>query len=155
MGKDFVKPVAKALAENQSIQEIGRQQLVEIEEEKGRLAQQAIAIKTLMALYAKVVPSAKARAAGTVTITAVAPPPEPTSGGLTDAQRLKIMDLALDAYQHGQEPTPDDVLEMLAAQGEKLAVQHPRSVVGTFLYRAKQRVAKANGNGAAHGQERK
>lgn len=151
--RDYVKAVAKAIAEGKPIGSLGRALLVEIQNERNRLQQQVIAIQNLMAIYPdKPPPVPKASVPQPST-----PPPTPDlvtptvsdGSGLTEGQKHKIMELAVGLIQQRglKKPIdPGDLIALLESQGEHLDVQQPKSVAGVYLYRARQRVAKANGH---------
>jgi len=168
--KDYVRDVARAVGEGRPIQDLGRRAIEAIDadmrivnEVAQGLQQQIFGIRTLMQLYPD--------KGGSVTITGASPPataqvvitsppatpdlmtPPATvepNGGLTEAQKLRIMDLAVAVIRERgvkKHIDPDDFLKVLAANGERLNVQQPRSVAGSFLYRARLRVQR-NGHDA-------
>jgi hypothetical protein len=163
---DYVRDIAKAVGENRPIQELGQRAIDKIESEQravneiiGILQQQIYGIRTLMQLYPEkvgatvtVVPGARAASTATAPPAApdlTTPPAVNITGGLTEAQRLRVMELAVEfVRERGSKAPilPEDFLALLNSKGVRLPVQHPRSVAGTFLYRAKERVKK-NGHG--------
>jgi hypothetical protein len=155
--RDYVRELARAVADGKSVTTLGKALLNEINRERSNLGHQAMLIQNLMDRYPdKLEAHGQAKSSGTATLGTPPATPDvvtPTvsdGNGLTPGQKATLMEIAETLVrERGVKVAidPKEVIDLLAAQGEHLAVQQPRSLVGMYLYRAREREkTKANGS---------
>jgi hypothetical protein len=161
--RDYVREMARAVADGKSVGTLGKALLTEINRERSNLGYQAMLIQNLMVRYPDKPLEAHGHAISTGTFTLGTPPATPDvvtptvsdGKGLTAGQKEKLMEIAESLVRERgvrRQIDPQEVLDLLAARGEHLAVQQPRSLVGMYLYRARQREkAKPNGSNGSQG----
>ena|ERR1700694_5473906 len=147
MSNDFVKPLAKAIADNApDLHDVAKRQLSKIDEERSRLNQQALAIKSLLALY----PAKTGRVV--IRVDAAQPPPEverlypepdPNLSRLSDEQREIVRNVIRENWS--PRITAEQVVSELDQRGVRLGVARPASVVGTILYHMRREREKSSG----------
>lgn len=157
--RDYVREIARAVADDKPVGALGKTLINEINRERSNLAHQIMLIQNLMDRYPdKLEMHGQARSRGSATLGIpttpdAAVPPISNGKGLTPGQKQKIMELTVAMVRDRgvrTEIDPQEVIDALTEQGEHLGVQQPRSVVGIYLYRARERVRKemANGQGS-------
>jgi hypothetical protein len=162
--RDYVRQVAKAVGDQEPIQELGTRlineisaEMVVLNERMSGYQQQIMAIRTLMSMYPDTVTGeghAASRGSAISTPPATRELTTPSGGGwipitgLTEGQKLKVMAAAVSLVrEQGARANVDLLLARLTEQGEELAnVAQPRSVAGSFLYRARLRLKKSGEN---------
>ncbi len=162
MKRDYAREVARVWGEHKPVQELGQRVIAEIDGEMRELQakvsdlqQQITMIRMFMATDAAARPNGKGsnnghapevKGTGDVSPMSVADELDAVDQeGAAEAERARIMEIAMGIVAqkgHRKSIPPDVLLRELDARGIKLDVTHPRSVAGSFLYRAKMRARK-------------